>query len=83
MPEQIKSYLGDGAYIMWDGYSFWLTTSNGIRDTNEICLEAELVGRLISFMARHSEQARTDIKATATVLGAPAGDGVRYAEIPF
>jgi len=34
-----KRYLGDAVYVEFDGYHIVLTTSNGIQDTNRICLD--------------------------------------------
>ena len=34
-----KHYLGDGAYVVFDGYHIVLTTENGISTTNIISLE--------------------------------------------
>lgn len=34
-----KSYLGDGAYVEFDGFSVHLTTEDGISTTNRVVLE--------------------------------------------
>jgi len=34
-----KRYIGDAVYIEFDGLHIVLTTSDGIRDTNRICLD--------------------------------------------
>lgn len=44
---QPATYLGDGAYARFDGFSIWLTAENGIEATDEICLEPEVLGALI------------------------------------
>jgi hypothetical protein len=52
-----EDYLGDGVYVTWDGYSFWLdvrgqempTTRNGVPS---ICLEPSVLGRLVEFANR-------------------------------
>ena len=46
---QIKTYLGDGAYAAFDGYSVILTTSDGVSDTNTIYMEPEVVQVLMTF----------------------------------
>jgi hypothetical protein len=46
-----KTYLGDGAYVEFDGWSLWLTTENGVNVTNRICLEPEVYRALIVFVA--------------------------------
>jgi hypothetical protein len=54
-----KEYIGDGVYIDHDGFSFVLTTSNGIRDTNTIYLEPEHIERIMSYVSiRDAELAR-------------------------
>lgn len=50
-----KVYLGDGAYAEWDGAAWVLTTSNGIRDTNRIVLEPEVMAALEAFVASMRE----------------------------
>lgn len=51
-----KTYLGDGVYADVDhqvdgqGQMVVLTTENGIRATNTIYLEPEVVGALIGFL---------------------------------
>ncbi len=47
-----KTYLGDGAYADFDGYSVILTTEDGIRATNTIVLEPEIMRALISYAMR-------------------------------
>lgn len=44
-----KIYLGDGAYVEWNGWAFIITTNNGIESTNEIYLEPEHIAALIRF----------------------------------
>ena len=34
-----KEYIGDGAFVHYDGFHIVLTTSDGVRDTNTIALE--------------------------------------------
>jgi len=43
-------YLGDGAYVEWNGYAFVLYTSDGISRTNEIYLEPNSAHVLIKFI---------------------------------
>jgi hypothetical protein len=47
-----KAYLGDGAYVDFDGYALVLTTENGIRETNRIVLEPEVYAALLEYVAR-------------------------------
>jgi hypothetical protein len=50
-----KAYLGDGAYVAFDGFALWLTTEDGIRETNRICLEPEVYHALTEYVARLKE----------------------------
>lgn len=45
------TYLGDGAYARFDGFSVWIYTSDGINTTNEVCLEPEVLARLLEYVA--------------------------------
>jgi hypothetical protein len=45
-------YLGDGAYVAFNGYAFVLTTSNGVEVTNTIVLEPGHLQTLITFAER-------------------------------
>ena len=48
----MKTYLGDGCYADFDGYSYVLTTEDGIRTTNTIVLEPEVLVALQIFVMR-------------------------------
>jgi hypothetical protein len=45
-----KVYLGDAVYARHDGYSLILTTEDGIRATNEIYLEPQVVHELLAYL---------------------------------
>ena len=45
-----RIYLGDGVYAVHDGFALTLTTENGIRVTNEIVLEPEVVVALLAWI---------------------------------
>ncbi len=47
-----KIYLGDGAYVTFDGYGLMLTTENGVETTNEIYLEPNVYEALVGYVAR-------------------------------
>ena len=47
-----KSYLGDGAYVDFDGFALVLTTENGVATTNTIVLEPEVYAALIAYVER-------------------------------
>lgn len=47
--ENYKKYLGDGAYVEFDGYHIVLTTSNGITNTNTIALEPGVYAALVKY----------------------------------
>lgn len=56
MSTKAKEYLGDGAYIAHDGYSFILTTEDGIKATNTIYLEPEHIDMIVDYAKRIHEQ---------------------------
>jgi hypothetical protein len=43
------TYLGDGAYVEWTGYSFCIYTTNGMERTNEVFLEPAHLENLYLF----------------------------------
>ncbi len=47
-----KEYLGDGAYVTFDGYHIVLTAENGIRATDTVALEPEVLNRFIDYVER-------------------------------
>lgn len=47
-----KTYLGDGAYAQFDGYSVILTAENGIHATDTIILDPEVLHALLKFSQR-------------------------------
>lgn len=47
-----KEYLGDGAFIEFDGYALVLTTEDGYSTTNRIVLEPQVYDALTQFVAR-------------------------------
>lgn len=61
-PAKFKTYIGDGAYVDFDGYAVILTTEDGIRATNTVVMEPEVlveferwVKRLREWIAARSE----------------------------
>lgn len=50
-----KTYLGDGAYANFDGHHVVLTAENGVQATDTICLETEVLKKLINFIRRLPE----------------------------
>lgn len=50
-----RTYLGDGVYAGYDGYSIILTTENGFSGTNEIFLEPHVLDALIEFHLKLKE----------------------------
>ena len=57
-----KEYLGDGAYVSFDGYSLIVTAEDGIRATNTIVLEPEVFVMLL----RYAQRAYPEIRAIQT-----------------
>lgn len=58
MPDstRYKTYLGDGAYADFDGYGVVLTTEDGIRATNRIVLEPEVLDTFEHWLTRLRER---------------------------
>jgi hypothetical protein len=52
----MKTYLGDGAYVEFDGYALVLTTENGVAVTNRIVLEPEVYTALTQFVESLQEK---------------------------
>lgn len=50
----LKDYLGDGAFAHYDGFNVWLTTEDGISETNTVCLEPEVLRAFIAYVKRHA-----------------------------
>ena len=44
-----STYLGDGVYAKFDGYYTWIYTSNGIKESDMIALEPEVLKALNRF----------------------------------
>jgi len=59
MPDT-KRYLGDGAYVDFDGYALILTTENGLAITNRIVLEPEVYAALLAYVERMRSDAAAD-----------------------
>ncbi len=47
-----KEYIGDGAYVDFDGYALVLTTENGIDIQNTVVLEPEVWRALEAYVYR-------------------------------
>jgi hypothetical protein len=65
----MKEYLGDGVYVDCDARGLILTTEDGIRATNTIVLDLEVMMALRDYMERTA--ARFRIARTTDVGGAP------------
>lgn len=39
----LETYLGDGAYVYYDGYHVWLYTSDGHGETNRVALDPHVL----------------------------------------
>ena len=50
--KDVKEYLGDGAYVTFDGYHIVLTAENGIFTTDKVCLEPEVLQRFSDYVER-------------------------------
>ncbi len=50
--DEHKAYVGDGVYIEWDGYAYWLRAIDQ-RDkycTDVICIEPEVLAAINKFV---------------------------------
>jgi len=56
--ENIKTYLGDGVYVEFDGNGLILTTENGVEIHNTIYLESETFRALLAFYERLKDGAK-------------------------
>ena len=52
----MKTYLGDGVYVEYEGGMIKLTTENGIDITNIIYLESEVYSELIKWINKLKRQ---------------------------
>jgi hypothetical protein len=52
MSEPIKDYIGDGVYVIYDGYSIWLHANHPDFPTDKVCLEPDVMKRLNEFAER-------------------------------
>jgi len=50
-----RSYLGDGVYVKFDGYSIILTAENGICATDTIFLEPSVYQSLVDYVEKIKE----------------------------
>ncbi len=50
-----KRYIGDGVYVQYHGPGILLTTEDGIRTTNTIVLEPEVLYELERFIVQVKE----------------------------
>jgi hypothetical protein len=54
-----ETYLGDGVYASFDGYQFWLKTSDGVTITNEIALDTHVFAALVAYVKEVRERPQT------------------------
>ena len=47
-----KQYLGDGAFVEYDGYGLWLTAENGESVTDKVYLEPAVYAALVAYVER-------------------------------
>ncbi len=50
MSAPLKRYLGDGAYVAYDGQSLILTAEDGLRATDTVVLDSEGFQALLDFV---------------------------------
>ena len=54
-----KEYLGDGVYVVNEHGMLVLTTEDGIRTTNTICLEQQVYQALVAYVGRLNPEGTT------------------------
>ena len=54
--DEIKDYLGDGVYAIFDGYGIWLNSNSPDNPTDTIYLEPSVLDALNRFDKRIREQ---------------------------
>lgn len=57
-----KVYLGDGAYVDFDGYNILLTTEDGIKATNSIVMEPEVLSSFLVYINRLMKRNGSSLK---------------------
>jgi hypothetical protein len=60
MSKPAKRYIGDGAYVEFDGFSLVLTAEDGIYITDRIVLEPEVFQSLLDFVEEIKRARNTD-----------------------
>lgn len=56
-----KSYLGDGAYVNFDGYHVVLTAENGICATNTVYLDPWVLASFLEYIERLRKHLKMEI----------------------
>ena len=51
---EVKTYLGDGVYVTIENGMIKLTAENGLRATDTIYLEREVMAMLVAWCQRHA-----------------------------
>ena len=57
-----KEYLGDGAYVDFNGYALVLTTENGIDIQNTVVLEPTVWAALEAYVAALKQTESSELK---------------------
>jgi len=52
MSEEVKDYIGDGVYTIFDGYGIWLHANDLNHPTDKIYLEPDVLEKLNRFAER-------------------------------
>lgn len=85
----MKTYIGDGVYVEFDGYGLVVTTEDGIRVTNRIVLEPDVYNSLLQFHAKLVDQLAAEMPPPDPKLvpgeNCPTCDGyiLSKAEAPY
>lgn len=51
-----QTYIGDGVYVEFDGYGYWLKANDPNHPTDKIYLEPQVLTQLINFLQRCEQE---------------------------
>ncbi len=60
--QEFKEYLGDAVYADFDGWFVVLTTGYGLKETNRICLEPDVMEAFLAWIIRLKDTAAGETK---------------------
>ncbi len=64
MADDLSTYIGDGVYVIFDGYGFWLHANDLRNPTDKIYLEPAVFYDLVAAVKRFTDTTETDDSET-------------------